>query len=98
MEWAQKQPEKVRFACSGIGNQPHLWGELFKSRNKLNLEVVGYKGSADAIRDTMGGHIAMVCDAVLPTGVHVAAGRLTGIVVASPERCSICPDVPTVGE
>ena len=34
--------------CSGIGNQPHLWGELFKTRNKLNMEVVGYKGSADA--------------------------------------------------
>ncbi len=97
-EWVNKQPQKVRFGCSGIGNQPHLWGELFKSRNKLNMEVVGYKGSADAIRDTMGGHIPIVCDVVLPTGVHVNAGRLTGIVVASPERCSICPDVPTVGE
>ena len=97
-EWVNKQPSKVRFGCSGIGNQPHLWGELFKSRNKLNMEVVGYKGSADAIRDVMGGHIPMVCDVVLPTGVHVAGGRLTGIVVASAERCSICPDVPTVVE
>jgi len=97
-EWVGRQPQKVRFACSGIGNQPHLWGELFKSRNKLNMEVVGYKGSADALRDTMGGHVPVVCDVVLPTGVHAAAGRLTGIVVASPERCPICPDVPTVGE
>src|SRR5499427_2679293 len=40
-EWVNKQPQKVRFATSGIGNQPHLWMELFKSRNKLNLEVVG---------------------------------------------------------
>ena len=97
-EWVNKQPSKVRFGCSGIGNQPHLWGELFKSRNKLNMEVVGYKGSADAIRDVMGGHVPIVCDVVLPTGVHVAAGRLTGVVVASTERCSICPDVPTVTE
>jgi tripartite-type tricarboxylate transporter receptor subunit TctC len=88
----------VRFGCSGIGNQPHLWGELFKSRNKLNMEVVGYKGSADAIRDVMGGHVPVVVDVVLPTGVHVNAGRLTGIVVASAERCPICPNVPTVVE
>src|SRR5689334_23720475 len=27
MDWAHKQPEKFRFACSGIGNQPHLWAE-----------------------------------------------------------------------
>ncbi len=53
-EWVNKQPERVRFGCSGVGNQPHLWGELFKTRNKLNMEVVGYKGSADAIRDVMG--------------------------------------------
>jgi tripartite-type tricarboxylate transporter receptor subunit TctC len=97
-DWVGKQKEKVRFSCSGIGNQPHLWGELFKARNKLNMEVVGYKGSADAIRDTMGGHVQAVCDVVLPTGVHVKAGRLTGLVVASPERSPICPDVPTVGE
>src|SRR6266853_756941 len=35
-EWVNKQPDKVRFATSGLGNQPHLWGELFKTRNKLN--------------------------------------------------------------
>jgi tripartite-type tricarboxylate transporter receptor subunit TctC len=97
-EWVNKQPERVRFASSGIGNQPHLWGELFKARNKLNMEVVGYKGSADALRDVMGGHVPVVCDVVLPTGAHVKGGRLTGIVVASAERSPMCPDVPTVVE
>ena len=97
-EWCGKQTEKVRFACSGIGNQPHLWGELFKTRNKLNMEVVGYKGSADAIRDTMGGHVPVIVDVVLPTGNHVKAGRMTGIVVASEQRSPMCPDVPTVVE
>jgi tripartite-type tricarboxylate transporter receptor subunit TctC len=97
-EWVNKQPERVRFATSGIGNQPHLWGELFKARNKLNMEVVGYKGSADALRDVMGGHVPVVCDVVLPTGTHVKGGRLTGIVVASAERSPMCPDVPTVIE
>jgi tripartite-type tricarboxylate transporter receptor subunit TctC len=98
MEWAQKQPDKFRFACSGIGNQPHLWGELFKTVNKLNMEVVGYKGSADVIRDVMGGHVPIMVDVVLPSGTHVEAGRLTGICVASAERSPMCPSVPTVVE
>jgi tripartite-type tricarboxylate transporter receptor subunit TctC len=97
-EWCSKQPQKVRFACSGIGNQPHLWGELFKTRNTLNMEVVGYKGSADAIRDVMGGHLPALVDVVLPTGNHVKAGRMTGLAVASAERSPMCPDVPTVVE
>ena len=96
--WVNGQPDKVRFACSGIGNQPHLWGELFRSRNKLNMEVVGYKGSADALRDVMAGHVPILVDVVLPTGNHVAQGRMTGICIASTERSAICPMVPTVVE
>lgn len=97
-EWVDKQTTQVRFACSGIGNQPHLWGELFKSQNKLRMDVVGYKGSADAIRDVMGGHVPIVVDVVLPSGAYVTQGRMTGIVVASAERSSMCPNVPTVVE
>ena len=97
-EWVNKQPQRVRYATSGMGNQPHLWGELFRTRNKLNLESVSYKGAADALRDVMGGHLPIMIDVVLPTGTHVAAGRLTGIAVASPERSTVCPDVPTVAE
>ncbi|MBM3649725.1 MAG: tripartite tricarboxylate transporter substrate binding protein [Alphaproteobacteria bacterium] len=97
-EWVNKQAQKVRFATSGIGNQPHLWMELFKTRNKLNMEVVAYKGAADAIRDVLAGHVPTICDVVLPTGNHVKAGRLKGLVVASPERSPVCPDVPSVVE
>jgi tripartite-type tricarboxylate transporter receptor subunit TctC len=97
-EWVNKQPQKVRFATSGIGNQPHLWMELFKTRNKLNMEVVAYKGAADAIRDVLAGHVPMICDVVLPTGNHVKAGRMKGLVVSSTERSPVCPDVPTVVE
>src|SRR3981081_2271009 len=97
-EWVNKQPERVRFATSGIGNHPHLWCELFKARNEINMEVVGYKGSADAIRDVMGGHVPVVCDVVLPTGTHVKGGRLTGNGVASSEPPPRRPDVPTVVE
>ena len=96
--WVNGQPDKVRFACSGIGNQPHLWGELFRTRTGLKMEVVGYKGSADAIRDVMAGHVPMVVDVVVPTGNHVRQGRLTGICLAATERSAICPDVPTVVE
>jgi tripartite-type tricarboxylate transporter receptor subunit TctC len=96
--WVNAQPEKVRFACSGIGNQPHLWGELFRTRNGLRMEVVGYKGSADALRDVTAGHVPVFVDVVMPTGPHVNQGRLTGICVASQERSPICPQVPTVVE
>jgi len=97
-EWVNKQPEKVRFATSGLGNQPHLWGELFKTRNKLNMEFVAYKGAADALRDVMGGHVPLIVDVVMPAGQHAAQGRLTGLAVSSEKRSPVAPNVPTVVE
>ena len=98
VDWVNSQPQKVRYATSGLGNQPHLWAELFRARNKLNLENVAYKNAADALRDVMGGHVPIVIDVVMPAGVHAAQGRLTGLVVSSEKRSPVCPDVPTVVE
>lgn len=97
-DWVNSQPQKVRYATSGLGNQPHLWAELFRARNKLNLENVAYKNAADALRDVMGGHVPIVIDVVMPAGVHAAQGRMTGLVVSSEKRSPVCPDVPTVVE
>jgi tripartite-type tricarboxylate transporter receptor subunit TctC len=98
VEWLNKQPEKTRYGTSGVGNQPHLWAELLRARLNMKMENVAYKGVADTLRDVLAGHVPIIIDVVLPTGNHVAAGRLTGICVASAERSSICPTVPTVGE
>lgn len=98
VEWSGKQPQRVRYATSGLGNQPHLWAELFRARNKLNLENVAYKNAADALRDVMGGHVPVVIDVVMPAGVHVAQGRMTGLVVSSEQRSPVAPEVPTVVE
>jgi len=98
VEWVNKQPQIVRYGTSGIGNQPHLWAELLRARLKLKMENVAYKGVADTLRDVLAGHVPIIIDVVLPAGNHVAAGRLTGLALASAERSSICPTVPTVGE
>lgn len=98
VEWSAKQPQKVRYATSGLGNQPHLWAELFRARNGLNIENVAYKNAAEALRDVMGGHVPVVIDVVMPAGVHAAQGRLTGLVVSSEKRSPVAPEVPTVVE
>lgn len=98
VDWVNSQPQKVRYATSGLGNQPHLWAELFRARNKLNLENIAYKNAADALRDVMGGHVPIVIDVVMPAGVLATQGKLTGIAVSSEKRSPVCPDVPTVVE
>ncbi len=97
-EWVNKQPQRVRYATSGVGNMPHLWAEQFRAHAKLNIENVAYKGAADATRDVMGGHVPCIFDVILPTATYVKAGKMTGLVIGAHQRSPIVPEVPTVGE
>jgi len=88
----------IPFATAGAGSIQHLWAEYLKAKTGLNLEHVGYKGSSEALRDVMGGHVPLISDLLMPTATAVQSGKLRGLVVAMPRRSSLLPEVPTVGE
>ena len=64
----------------------------------MPLEHVGYKGSAEALRDVMAGHVPLFSDVLVPTAASIRAGKVRGLAVAMPKRVALLPDVPTVGE
>ena len=96
--WAKTQSAPIPYASAGNASMPHLWGEQFKLEAGIKLEHIGYKGSADALKDVLGGHVMLFSDTLLPTGLAVKDGRLRGLVVAAAQRVPMLPDVPTVKE
>jgi len=95
---AKARSESISYASASGGSMQHLWAELVRMRLGLKLEHVGYKGSSEAVRDVMGGHLPLLVDLVVPTGAAVRSGKLRGLAVATARRSSLLPDVPTVGE
>jgi tripartite-type tricarboxylate transporter receptor subunit TctC len=93
-----KNGDTIAYASAGIGSIPHLWGEYLKARTGLPLEHVGYKGSAEALRDVIAGHVPLFSDVLMPTAAPVKSGKLRGLAVAMSARSALLPDVPTVGE
>src|SRR5260370_1299324 len=98
LAWSKSGDRTIAYASAGIGSVPHLWGEYLKARSGLPLEHIGYKGSAEALRDVMAGHVPLFSDVLMPTAAPVKAGKLRGLTVAMPSRSPLLPDVPTVGE
>jgi len=47
----------ISYACASGGSMQHLWATSLKMRLGLRIEHVGYKGSSEALRDVMGGHL-----------------------------------------
>jgi len=96
--WSKDKGNIVAFASAGVGSVQHLWTEYLKARTGMKLEHVGYKGSSEALRDVMGGHVPLFSDLLMPTATSVQAGKLRGLVVAMSQRSSLLPNVETVGE
>lgn len=88
----------ISYASASGGSMQRLWAELLKLELKLGIEGVGYKGSSEAVRDVMGGHLPLLVDLMVPTGAVVKSGKLRGLAVAMPERAPLLPDVPTMRE
>ena len=96
--WIKGQDKKVFFGSGGIGSIGHILGETFKKSNGLNIEHVGYKGSAPMITDFLAGRLSFSIDTLPQNVAHIKAEKLRPLAVTSRARSQIAPDIPTVIE
>ena len=98
MAAAKAAPGKFNYASSGPGTPYHMAGELFKSMAGIYLVHIPYRGSSGARTDIIGGQVDMMFDAVTTMTEQVRAGKVKAIATTGPQRSSVLPDVPTMGE
>jgi tripartite-type tricarboxylate transporter receptor subunit TctC len=96
--FVRARPGQLTFASAGLGTNPHMTFELFRSMAKLDVVHVPYKGSAPAITDLIGGHVAMMSATALTGIPQIRAGRLRGLGVTSAKRSASAPELPTLDE
>jgi len=95
---AKANPGKLTFASSGAGTVVHLAGEIFKSRQTLDITHVPYNGAAPAEIDVMSGRVTMMFDSLATALPFIKDGRLRAIAVTSRERSGYAPAVPSLEE
>jgi tripartite-type tricarboxylate transporter receptor subunit TctC len=95
---AKKEPGRLTFASSGVGNSDHLCGELFNLQAGIQAIHVPYKGGAPAVQDVVPGRVSYYF-AGMPVGLPLAkSGRARALGVTSKERFPGAPDIPTIAE
>ncbi len=95
---AKAKPGSLTYASQGIGSSGHLAGELFRNIAAVDIVHVPYKGPAEAVRDLISGEISMMFDVVMLALPNVKAGKVRALAVATRERVSAMPDLPTMAE
>ncbi len=85
----QAQPGKYTIGNAGIGSAAHLCGLMFQSAAKVDLVVVPYKGTANAMSDLLAGQIDLMCDQTTNTTPQIAAGKVRVFGVSSTARLTV---------
>jgi tripartite-type tricarboxylate transporter receptor subunit TctC len=71
---------------------------MFKSITGIEMPHVPYKGSAPALTDVMGGHVALMFADPAPTLPLVKAGKVRALGVTSAARLPAALDIPPLAE
>lgn len=90
------QPEL--FGVPSIGSAVHLGMEEFAERTGMNLQVVPFKGGPQLIGDIIGGHIGLAADNLSNSLPHIRSGRARALMVMSPSRNPVAPDIPSTAD
>src|SRR6478736_6176369 len=98
IEYLRQNPAKVTSATQGNGTTSHLTSELFQVMAKVSLRHVPYRGSAPALQGLLAGDVDLMFDNLGVSLPLVEAGNLKLLAVASAQRLSSLPDVPTIAE
>src|SRR3954470_7797021 len=89
---------KLHIAASTIASVQHLLAEMLNHATGTRMEVITYKGGAQAATDAAGGQVEALWS-VLPAALpFIQSGRLRSLAVASEKRTALLPQVPTMGE
>ena len=94
---AKSMPGKFNYAGS-FGSVSHFMGEMLKSAGNIDIALITYKSTSDAITDVLANRV-QIWFTTMATGVPLAkGGKIKVLGVAGKKRASVLPDVPTMAE
>jgi len=95
VDYAKKNPGKIKYSSAGAGTPMHLAMEYVAKKENIKWIHVPYKGSAEAGTACMGGHVDVVSSGELNLAL---TGQLRPLATHTEKRIPQLPDVPTMIE
>ena len=98
VEYARKNPGKLKNAAAGVGTESQFNLELLLHRQRVKITTVPFESGGEAIPPLLGGHVDMSSNSIAAVGPQVKAGAIRALAISSRKRHPDFPNVPTTIE
>ncbi|HEY1288865.1 MAG TPA: tripartite tricarboxylate transporter substrate binding protein [Burkholderiales bacterium] len=95
---AKRNPGKLNYGSAGIGTASHIPAEVMKSMSGTDIQLVPYKGVAEAMTDLLAGRIDLFFVGTQIAASQVKDGKVRVLALTGAKRWKGLPDVPTMQE
>ena len=95
---AKQKPGQLNFGSAGTGSGTHINAEKFKLAAGIDVVHIPYKGTPEALTDTMAGRVTYFFSPISAALANVRDGKLLALGVSTAKRSSALPNVPTIAE
>ncbi|NML44065.1 tripartite tricarboxylate transporter substrate binding protein [Ramlibacter sp. G-1-2-2] len=96
--YAKKNPGKLTYSSSGVGNPQHLNGELLDQLAGVHMVHIPYKGAAGQLIDVTTGQVDLTFVSYTAAKGFIQSGKVKALAVTSPKRAPFAPDLPAIAE
>jgi tripartite-type tricarboxylate transporter receptor subunit TctC len=96
--WVKANPAQGSYGTPAAGTLPHFFAVTFARAAGLDLRHVGYRGSAAALTDLVGGQIPIVVTTTSDLLQQHQAGTIRVLATSDKQRSPFLSDVPTFKE
>jgi len=95
---AKSAKPPMSYGSFGNGSSFHIYGEKLRAALGIDLTHVPYKGELPSTTDLLGGQLSSSFASIGTALPFLKDGRLRALGVASAQRSSVLPDIPTLAE
>jgi tripartite-type tricarboxylate transporter receptor subunit TctC len=98
VDWLKANPSQGSYGTPAAGTLPHFFAVQFARAAGLDLRHVGYRGSAAALTDLVGGQIPIVVTTTSDLLEQHKGGRIRVLATSDVGRSPFLPELPTFKE
>jgi tripartite-type tricarboxylate transporter receptor subunit TctC len=98
VEQAKSKPGQLNYGSAGNGSATHMNAEVFRVAAGIQAQHVPFKGTPEALTETMAGRIDWFFAPMVSALSLVQGGKLSALAVGTARRSEVLPQVPTTVE